>query len=287
MKENTKQFYIEAINKAILYIETHITEPIYIGDVAQSAHLSKYHFHRIFKAFYGCTLNEYIIRIRLEKSAIVLCTSQKTIKDIALEYDFNDLETFIHAFDKYFNTTPSIFREQQRKITLSSLNTIINTNNFKQQPYKEPEIVNIKSIKIACIRHIGHYDTVGPTWEKLIKWGYKKWLLGWKPKMIGIPHDSPQITAEENIRYDACVVIRKEIQPENDIQYKEIVRGQYAVFSYKGSYHQLSNMYNYIYGKWLIESNYTLRDDPGFEMYKNNPKRTKPENLFTEIYIPI
>jgi len=48
------------------------------------------------------------------------------------------------------------------------------------------------------------------------------------------------------------------------------------------------SVYAYIFSQWLPGSNKKLRDKPCFDIYLNkDPRRTKPENLKTEIYLPI
>ena len=46
-------------------------------------------------------------------------------------------------------------------------------------------------------------------------------------------------------------------------------------------------LYDTIYGKYLPEMECTLRDEASAERYLNNPRDTAPEELLTEIYIPI
>jgi len=49
----------------------------------------------------------------------------------------------------------------------------------------------------------------------------------------------------------------------------------------------LKSTYDMI-GDWIVESGTNLGDKPMFEKYLNrDPRRTKPENLKTEIYVPI
>ncbi|HHN64634.1 MAG TPA: GyrI-like domain-containing protein [Nitrospirae bacterium] len=64
--------------------------------------------------------------------------------------------------------------------------------------------------------------------------------------------------------------------------------GRYAVFLHKGPYDRFDETYNMIFSKWLPQSGERLRDVPSFEVYLNrDPRRTKPENLRTEIWVPI
>ena len=55
----------------------------------------------------------------------------------------------------------------------------------------------------------------------------------------------------------------------------------------QGSYDQLQAVYDTIYGKYLPEMECTLSDEPSAERYLNDPSCTPPEELLTEIYIPI
>lgn len=68
---------------------------------------------------------------------------------------------------------------------------------------------------------------------------------------------------------------------------KRSSRGKYAVFRYQGPYENLRAVYDTIYAKWIPEKGYKLGDTPGFEKYLNHPDHTEPENLITEIYIPV
>ena len=60
------------------------------------------------------------------------------------------------------------------------------------------------------------------------------------------------------------------------------------MFLHKGPYSSLNQTYNYIMAEWHPGSNEKFRDLPCFEMYLNrDPRKTKPENLKTEIFMPI
>ena len=123
--------------------------------------------------------------------------------------------------------------------------------------------------------------------EAAHKMGIQKMDPGLFCKTIGIVHVNPEINEEDDIRYDACIVIRKEIQPEGDIGFRTIDGGKYTVFRYKGLYQQLNTVYDWVYAVWMRTNDPELADNPCFEWYQNSPQKTKPENLITDIYIPI
>jgi AraC family transcriptional regulator len=134
----------------------------------------------------------------------------------------------------------------------------------------------------------------GEAWEVLMgfaykqKIKYKKNLMGKDAIMIGIGHDNPSITETSELRCDACISWDdKTVKPSGEILSKTIAGGTYTMFLHKGSYEGLKKIYSDI-GDWIVSNGVDLRDEPMFEKYLNrDPRRTKPENLRTEIYIPI
>jgi AraC family transcriptional regulator len=59
------------------------------------------------------------------------------------------------------------------------------------------------------------------------------------------------------------------------------------VFLHAGPYKAFGQTYDRIFKGWLTQSGERLREEPCFELYLNNPGDTKPEDLRTEIWLPI
>ena len=108
-------------------------------------------------------------------------------------------------------------------------------------------------------------------------------------RSIGISHDDPSVTAPEQIGYDACLELDSEISTQDNLFKHVIAAGKYAIFLHKGAYDGLQTAYSDIFNSWLPESEFSLKEQqPCFEIYLNrDPRKTKPANLKTEIYIPL
>ena len=117
--------------------------------------------------------------------------------------------------------------------------------------------------------------------------GVDKGLLGPGASFIGISHDDPDITAAEKLTYDACVTVDHLVEPEGDVGVQTIEGGRYAVFLHAGPYERFSETYASIYREWLPRSGEQLRDIPCFELYLNSPEDTPPDDLRSEIWIPL
>ena len=101
-----------------------------------------------------------------------------------------------------------------------------------------------------------------------------------------ISHDDPKVTEANQQRSDVCLAIHKPAKPQEGVSCKTLVGGKYAMFAYQGPYDNLAAVYDSAM-RWLVNSEYELRDEPMFEKYLNNCQRTSAEKLKIEVYIPI
>ena len=108
--------YIRLINKTEDYIETHLDRRLTLAELAKNAHLSEYHFHRLFKRYSSETLNGFITRVKLERSGIFLRVNRSvSITEIAYRYGYSDSGSYSRAFKKHFGVSPARFRKEQDK----------------------------------------------------------------------------------------------------------------------------------------------------------------------------
>lgn len=288
MRTDTKNSYLESINKAISFIESNSTNDIQLKDIAAQANLSQYHFHRVFKSLTGDTAKDFLTRLRLEKAALKLKHSQSDIGQIAFDCGYQNHETFTRAFKDYFGLTPLDYRNSIVELTANKQNEYGKANiDLNALNVQGPVIKTIPDLHLAYIRHTGSYDKVGSSFQKLMFWAATHLVLKLKPVTIGIVHDNPDLTVEEYIRFDACVLLSKEMRANGEIGYKKIEGGKFAVFTYKGAYEAFYPVYDYIYNVCLFDNKFDLADKPALEWYIKSPPFYKPENFVTDFYVPI
>lgn len=90
--------WLEKMNAAINYLESHITEEIDYEKLGRLAGCSAYHFQRMFTYIAGVTLSEYIRRRKMTLAAVELQGSNEKIIDIALKYGYDSPTAFNRAF---------------------------------------------------------------------------------------------------------------------------------------------------------------------------------------------
>ena len=84
-------------------------------DVAEVVGLSGSHFSRLLRKETGRNFTELLNRIRVSKSAQILCRTDHTLAKVAQVAGFRDQSYFTKVFRKYMNTTPRKFRSAHRK----------------------------------------------------------------------------------------------------------------------------------------------------------------------------
>ena len=148
-------------------------------------------------------------------------------------------------------------------------------------------VQNFEPITVASVRHTGPYSECEEAWHALCGNPDVHAVLGPNTKYLGICYDNPDTVDPNNIRYDACVTIPEEQEFGEGIVTQTVEGGKYAVYTYQGSYEELQEAYRKLYGEWLPQNGHTPVDGPTIEVYLNHPQQTPPEELLTEIRIPL
>lgn len=281
-KTLTREDHAARVNKAVLYVREHFLNDIGLKDVAASAAASPFHFDRLFAAAVGEPAMQHVRRLRLEWAAGRLTTSDDTVADIAAKAGYENPESFTRAFAKQFGVAPSTFRTQKSIVQPAP-------GPQPDAPLAQtPKPITLPPQTLLYITHRGPHHEMGPTWEQLVKYAYKKRFLSfWKrPQAIGICYDSPEITDKAQLQYDCCVVVGSKTKPDAPFAVRQHPGGQYLLITHKGPYEALAAKYRKIF-RWLYDNHVALRDDYCLEKYLNDPRNTRPENLLTEVYIPV
>jgi len=161
--------YERRITKIIQFIGEHLDDDLNLDQLSEVACFSKYHFHRLFTAYAGLSLNQYIRWLRLVRAAHQLMIDKdKSIIEIAINAGFESHEAFTRAFKNSCGLSPSEYRLQPKSYL------------WEKPPYSLPEkqeekimnviIKDIKAKRLAVIEHRGDPDNLHESIVKLINW---------------------------------------------------------------------------------------------------------------------
>ncbi len=284
-RADTLQDYRQRIGRVLDYIRQNQSEPMRLRDLAGVACFSQFHFHRIFSAHAGETLSEYIRRLRLENAAQRLCRTTDAVTDIALDAGYSTHGAFTKAFTQHFGQSPTAFRKTGQWIQTPG--ELLTATRQKERVVKV-EIREIPEQAALAVRKTGAYSKAAEeAWKTLCSYAGPKGLMGPGTKFIGISHDDPDHVAAENLRYDACITLSRDDKGRGEVKKISLGGGRYAVTVHKGPFEKLKATYDGLFGDWLPSSGEKLRDADCLEIYLNDPDSTPPEDLRTEICVPL
>lgn len=288
MQEKTTTYYRQKVDDVLLYINNHLGENLGIKELAEYAGISFFHFHRILKAALNEPLGNYIDRVRLDTAVKLIRYSDEPLTNIPGQIGFNDLSSFSKAFSREFGISPQEFKTNKEIVLNTHVDYRIDDEGEIISDIK-PKFIVLPKRPIAYIRIKGEYGgtEVEKSWDRLLDFAIKNNLIGWKPELFSIYYDDPDEVGIENCISDVCFTTKKIIEKNDVVSFRIIEGGNYAVFRYKGSYEHLWELYDSIYRNWLFNSDVMLSDLPTIEKYLNYSPRRNPDDLLTEIYIPV
>lgn len=292
--------HLNQIQRAVDYIEDHLTDELLIESIAREAGISMWHFQNVFKATVGETVKNYLRSRRLTKAMMDLSTTDKRILDLALEAGFESQESFTRAFKQAFNRTPGECRAQGVK-TLLALSKPRITMEYLNHLYggmtMQPKIIEKEAMKI--VGYGGSFISINSpdknNFEVIPKiWGryqtkhqeIKEQITQYSIGVCWCLDDAKLKSHPDECYYIAGSVVKNFTDVPEGMMTKEIPAGKYAVFTHKGTLQKLSHTMSYIYGSWAAQSEYKLRDAPDLEIYDERFKPDSEDSEF-DLYIPV
>ena len=98
---------MSAVNKAKQYIDENYMKELTLDDVSRVVNISSYYFSKVFKEETGENFIDYLTKLRIEAAKNLLKTTNKSMKEIALEVGYSDPNYFSRNFKKYTGKTPT------------------------------------------------------------------------------------------------------------------------------------------------------------------------------------
>lgn len=277
--------YEQRLKKVVEFIGKHLDDELTLSQLSDIACLSKYHFHRLFTAYTGLSLQKYIRWLRLKRAAHQLIIDKDSaIIDIAINAGFEAHESFTRAFKQICGMSPSEFRSQS------------SWQVWEQSPYCLPKqgkiimnvtIENISARRLAALEHRGDPKKIGNSINKLVNWA-KSQPMNLKPdagEAFGFAYDDPETTSPKDYRFDLAITVPERVKLEGEIVEKQLPAGRYAVTMHKGSHTNMRDTVLALYRDWLPKSNEELGDLPCIFCYHNFAHEVAETELLTECWL--
>jgi AraC family transcriptional regulator len=294
-KTEAKSEYAQRIDRVIDYLRENLDRPVKLAELAGVACFSEFHFHRIFTAVSGETLNNFTNRLRLEKAARLLRYSDQSLTDIALECGFSSSATFSRAFRSGYDTSPSQFRKSG-KIKKSKICKEL----FPEDEYGVPmsaeekraafpvRLIDIPERQVAYIRVTNAFemDRVLAALKTLIEWAKSQGIFA-DGILFGMTVDDPHVTPKHLYRYEVCIASSFPLECAAGMSKLKMPAMRYAVIKVSGDIHKVATAWDYLYRDWLIHSAYEPEHGPALEVFLDKESALDWSHFELELCLPV
>lgn len=293
--------YKNRINRVFEFIDQNLESDLSLNAVSEIAFFSPFHFHRVFKFVTEETLNEYVKRKRIEKSASDLLHKNITATQIAHKYGFSDNSSYSRAFKKYFRVSPTEFKNQNPN-KFSKIRQLKSKNGQEYPDYEKYICIinNLKKwtemnakieIKEMPKMDLAYVSSIGPqnlesAYQKLMKWATPQGLMNEQTKMVTIYHDSFKVTEPNKVRMSASILLNKTVEADGEIGLTSIQKGKFIVGSFEIGLNEFEKSWTGLF-VWMNENGYKKADREPFEIYYNNFNEHPERKAIVDFCIPI
>jgi AraC family transcriptional regulator len=290
--------YVERVNLAIDHVVSRLGEPLRLEQVAHAAHLSPFHFHRVFQALVGVTLAEFVKRLRLERALFMMCHARRSsLTTIALGCGFSSSSDFSRSFKQRFGVPPSAFDiegwrdahrselaammpESGQRLHLSRLPAGSNPDGFRVK------IRDLPARTVAYIRVLNPYGGAGVinAVKRLMAWAQRHALAD--GQWLGYQWENPEITALEDCQYHVAVEAER-FSPTGEVGRFRFPPMTVAQVEVRGGIDLELRALQWLFGAWLPKSGYVPDDHPCFEAWIGRPFAHGTEHFELYAHLPV
>ncbi len=281
MKKSTEINYQQRILRVLSYINKHLDDDMSLEQLADLAHFSPYHFHRIFTQITGESLKEYIRRRKTHRAVIQLGLSDRSITAIALDAGFSSTEAFSRHIKKHYQRSPRELRYNSKEL-IQQLE-----QRYQDTPDIDISIVQRDAIDVAYLLHIGPYEEAVQAWETMAALVGLPALLSDDTQCYGIPYDHALWTDPDKCHYAACINWQPHYADIKKLNKMTLSSGRHAKVVHYGDISKIDQTYDQFTQYILKQDTLEFADAPSFMHYVDLANLQNPDDQVTEIYFPL
>lgn len=279
--------WINAIEKAVGFIEENITEDLTAGRIAAEVNISAFYFQKGFSMLCGYTVGEYIRMRRLSIAANELLKSDAKVIDIAVKYGYDSPDSFTKAFTRFHGCTPTDVRRGGANVkSFAPLHIKLSLDGGTVMEYR---IEKKPAFKVMGVSKMFSYESANEEipkfWDEMFIQKDPKPVMG----VYGVCFDEEM--AGDKFRYMIADNHNADDAEKKHLDVQEIPEHSWAVFPCRGAMPlPLQEVNRRIFSEWLPTSGYEIAEGYNIEYYSDPAEfkmGTQDPEYYAEVWIPV
>lgn len=99
------------VKRVVEYLSTHYNEKIRINELADLIGINRCYLTNIFKKQFGVSPQEYLVKLRMDQAASLICNTGLTVSEVAARVGYEDPLAFSKIFRQKYGVSPKKWRE--------------------------------------------------------------------------------------------------------------------------------------------------------------------------------
>ena len=151
------------------------------------------------------------------------------------------------------------------------------------------EVKELPEHNVAYMRHIGPYNQMGQTFQKLFGWAGPKGLIQFpQTQSMAVYYDNPEEVPESELKSDICMTVPEGTPVDGDAKTMKIPGGKFAVAHVEIEGSEFGEAWDKLVGEWMPENG--VEPDSSrlcYEHYLNDHEQHPEKKFILDICEPI
>ena len=306
-RERTRADHCQRVLRVLVHIGTRLDADLSLARLARLAHLSPHHFQRVFAAVAGESCKRHVHRLRLERAARELCSTNRDIAAIAEDAAYCDVPSFYRAFRAHFAASPARFREraagrftpQQRPTSVRRWQVRTDSDGqlycvshaadaAPNDASPAARIVRLAKLRIAFVRRTGPTParTAAADFARLVAFASRRNPVT-EPLLVRLHHDDPALTPARLRRVDHGITIGPRRRGEGDIGIQTIGDCEMLAATCAGDDAELPTVQRWLETDALVANGGARRPGPVLEVLLDAAHDGADAGELRDVLVPI
>lgn len=260
-----------------------------LAELASVAHLSPFHFHRVYRALTGEPVGRTVLRLRLMRALQALEATDDPITEIALAVGYETPQALARVFREQLGASPSELRVDRRALHhhLQRLSLAPGNAGAATQPALRVEVATVEPFEVVVLRSRGAFSDLDQAFGRLFQWAGEADVVEHAERLVGLPLGDHRDVEAGELEFDCAVSFAVPVSPPLPFSLYEVGGGRYACARHVGAYEGLEALVDRMLAEWWPTSGEGLRAAPVHYHYLDDPEQVPEAILRADVYLPL
>ena len=288
MRPSTRNAYAQRIDRVVARLQAAIAaggELPGLGELAGVAHLSPFHFHRIWRALTGETVGATVARLRLLRAVRLLGDAETAVGDVAAAVGYETPQAFARAFHEAVGMSPSELRGDALRIERAAAMLEKPPIAASTPVALQVEVVSVEPFEVVVLRNRGAFADLDGAYGRLFEWATEAGLVERIAGLHGQPladHRDPG----DALEFDCAIRVAVDAPPPAPLRTAMWGGGDYVRLRHVGDYALLEDVTDALLLR-VLEDGGVLRDAPIHYDFLDDPETTPEALLRADVLVPV